>query len=143
LRDHPHFLAAPGEAGEEVEQQHRHQEQGRQAAQHQHATALADRGLQRGQEADGQENAAGNPEAGDCGGKRIDPLSGAAFLDRLQDLSDGLAIVVGGAARAARLFDRVEHRPIGARPRVERCFGIGRCRGGNGRRSDVAVDRAV
>ena len=55
LRDHPHFLAAPGEAGEEIEQQHRREEQRRKAAEHQHAAALADRGLQRGQEADGQQ----------------------------------------------------------------------------------------
>ena len=30
LRDHPHFLTAPGEAGEEIEQQHRRKEQRRQ-----------------------------------------------------------------------------------------------------------------
>ena len=58
LRDHPHFLAAPGEAGEEIEQQHRRKEQRRKAGEHQHAAALADRGLQRGQEADGQQRAA-------------------------------------------------------------------------------------
>ncbi len=32
LRDHPHFLAAPGKAGEEIEQQHRRKEQRGKAA---------------------------------------------------------------------------------------------------------------
>ncbi len=55
LRDHAQFLAAPGQAREEIEQQHRRKEQRRKAGQHQHAAAaLADRRLQRGQEADGQ-----------------------------------------------------------------------------------------
>ena len=36
LRDHPHFLAAPGQAREEIEQQHRREEQRRKAGQHQH-----------------------------------------------------------------------------------------------------------
>ena len=35
LRDHAHFLAAPGEAGEEIEQHHRCKEQGGKAGQHQ------------------------------------------------------------------------------------------------------------
>jgi hypothetical protein len=63
LRDHPHFLAAPGEAREEVEQQHRRKEQRGKAGEHQHAAALSDRRLQRGQEADGQQAATDHPDA--------------------------------------------------------------------------------
>ena len=37
LRDHAQFLAAPGEAREEIEQQHRCEEQRRQAGEHEHA----------------------------------------------------------------------------------------------------------
>ena len=63
LRDHAQFLAAPGKAGEEIEQQHRREEQRRKAGQHQYAAAaLADRGLQRGQEADGQIARADDPD---------------------------------------------------------------------------------
>ncbi len=47
LSDHAHFLAAPGKARKEIEQQHRRKEQRGKAAEHQHAAALADRGLQR------------------------------------------------------------------------------------------------
>ena len=39
LRDHAQFLAAPGKARQEVEQQHRREEQGREAGQHQRAAA--------------------------------------------------------------------------------------------------------
>ncbi len=113
LRDHAHFLAAPGEAGEEVEQQHRRKEQRGKAAEHQHAAALADRGLQRADEAGGEQRAAGEPDAGENGGERIDAAGRAALLQRLQQLTDGLAVVIGGAARHARLFDRIEHRTIG------------------------------
>ena len=56
LRDHPHFLAARGQAGEEIEQQDRHDEHGDKTGQRQHAAdALTDRGLERGQEAEGQQ----------------------------------------------------------------------------------------
>ena len=141
LRDHPHFLAAPGEAGEEIEQQHRCKEQRGETAEHQHAAALSHRGLQRRQEADGQKAAADQPDAGKDGGKRIDAAGRAALLDGLQNLSDGFAIVVGGATAAARLLDRIEYRPLRAGAGVERCFGEGRGRGGIGRRRDLAVDR--
>ena len=144
LRDHAHFLAAPGQAGEEIEQQHRRKEQCGKAAEHQHAAALSDRSLQRGQEADGQKRAADQPDGAEDGRKRIDAAGRAALLDRLQDLSDGFAIVVGGATGTARLLDRIEHRTIGVLAhvaRVVRCFGIGRRGGGNGRRRDVVADR--
>ena len=46
LRDHAQFLAAPGEAGEEVEQQHRCEKQGDQAGEREGtAAALTDGGL--------------------------------------------------------------------------------------------------
>ena len=123
LRDHPHFLAAPGEAGEEIEQQHRRKEQRGEAGEHQHAAALSDRGLQRGQEADGQQRRSRRTQTPPKhGGERIDAAGRAALLDRLQNLSDGFAIVIGGATGAARLFDRIEHRPIGASARVETPF---------------------
>ena len=146
LRDHPHFLAAPGQACEEIEQQHRRKEQRRKAAEHQHAAALSHRRLQRGQESGGQQRAADDPDAGEHGGKRIDAAGRAALLDCLQNLSDGFAIVIGGATRRARLFDRIEYRPVHARTRInariERGFGVGRGRGRNaGRRKVVVADR--
>ena len=61
LGDQAHFLAAPGEARHEIEQRHGHQEQCHKTADHQHACALTHRGLQRGQEAEGQQGAAGKP----------------------------------------------------------------------------------
>jgi hypothetical protein len=46
LRDHPQFLAAPGQARQKIKQQHRREKQGRKSAQHQGAAgALADRRL--------------------------------------------------------------------------------------------------
>ncbi len=55
LGDHPQFLAAPGKAGQEIEQQHGREKQRDEAGQRQRAAAaLAHEGLQRGQEADGQ-----------------------------------------------------------------------------------------
>ena len=141
LRDHPHFLAAPGEACEEIEQQHRRKEQRGKAAEHQHAAALSDCGLQRGQEAHGQEPAADQPDAGKNGGERVDATGRAALLDRLQNLSDGFAIVIGGAAGRARLLDRIEHLQLRARARVKRRFGIVRGRGRSGRRRNFVPGR--
>ena len=43
----------------------------------------------------------------------------AALLNGLQNLPDGFAVVIGGAAGRARLLDRFEARPIGAGPGVE------------------------
>ena len=143
LRDQAQFLAAPGQAGEEIDQQHRRNEQRGQAGQHQGAAgALADRVLQRGQEADGQKDGADNPDAGKQGGKRVDVAGRAAFLDRLQDLADGFAVIIGGAAARARLFDRLEHRPVVAACHgVEAGLVIGRAR--RNRRRQVAADRAA
>ncbi len=119
LRDHPHFLAAPGKAGEEVEQHHRHAEQGDKTGQHQDAAALAHRRLNRGQEAEGQQRAAGEPDAGDDGEDRKHAAGRAALLNGLQELPDGFAVVIGGAAGRTRLLDRLEARPIGVGPRIE------------------------
>jgi hypothetical protein len=141
LRDHPHFLAAPGEAREEIEQQHRRKEQRGKAGQHQHAAALSDRRLQRGQEADGQQAATDHPDAAKHGGKRVDAAGRAALLDRLQNLSDGFAIVIGGATGAARLLDRIEHRPLGASARVKRHIGIGRRSRRTGLRGEFVAKR--
>ena len=141
LRDHPHFLAAPGEAREEIEQQHRRKEQRGKAGEHQHAAALSDRRLQRGQEADGQKHAAEHPDAAEDGGERVDAAGGAALLDRLQNLSDGFAIIVGGATGAARLLDRIEHRPLGASARVKRHIGIGRRGRRTGLRGEFVAKR--
>ena len=119
LRDHAQLLSAPGEAREKIEQQHRRKEQRGEAGDHEHAAgALADRGLQRRQEGDGEEAAADQPDSGEQSRERIDVAGRAALLDRLQDLADGLAVVVGGAARRgrlARLFDRFEGRHVHAR----------------------------
>ena len=115
LRDHAQFLAAPGKARQEVEQQHRRKEQGGKAGQHQRAAgALADRRLQRGQEAEGQEGAADDPDAGKQRGEGVDVAGGPALLDRLQNLPDGFAVVIGGAAGGARLLDRLEDLAVGA-----------------------------
>ena len=143
LRNHPHFLAAPGEACEEVEQQHRCEEKRGKAAEHQHAAALADRRLQRRKEARGQKTATDEPDARKSCGKRIDAARRAALLQGLQNLSDRLTIVVGGAPGAARFIDRFEHRTIGARAGVERQIGKARCRSGNCRRRNFAVDRTA
>ena len=129
LRDHAQFLAAPGKARQEIEQQHRREEQCRQAGQHQRAAgALADRGLQRGQEADGQKRGAENPDAGKKRGERIDVAGRAALLNGLQDLPDGFAVVIGGAAGRARLLDRFKDRPVDTRAGVECALVVGRCR---------------
>ncbi len=119
LRDHPHFLAAPGKAGEEVEQHHRRKEQCDKAGQHQHAAALAHRGMKGGQETESQQRAAGDPDAGDDGCNRKHAAGRAALLKRLQNLPDGFAVVIGGAADRTRLLGRLEGRPIGARPGIE------------------------
>ncbi|GCC45481.1 hypothetical protein chiPu_0029804, partial [Chiloscyllium punctatum] len=50
-------------------------------------------------------------------------VAGAPSLQGLQHLADGLAIVIGGAARGARLLDRLEGRTIGSRTGLERCGG--------------------
>ena len=100
LRDHAQFLTAPGEACEEIEQQHRREEQRRKAGDDEHAArSLADRGLQRGPEADGQKRAADQPDAAEQRCQGVDTTRGAALLDRLQHLADGLAVVVGGTTR--------------------------------------------
>jgi hypothetical protein len=140
LRDHPHFLAAPGKTGEEIEQQHRCKEQRRKAAQHQYAAALSHRGLQRRQEADGEEGAANQPDGGKNRRKRVEAAGRAALLQRLQNLSDGFAIVVGGAAGTARLFDRIEHRTVRVRARVKWGFGVRRSGRRQGRRRNFVVD---
>ena len=126
LRDHAHLLAAPGKAGEEIEQQHRCKEQAGETGKHQHAAALSDRGVQRRQEADSERGAADQPDAGEDSRKGIDAAGRAALLDGLEDLADGFAIVVGGATAAARLLDRLEHRPLRADAGIERWFGEGR-----------------
>ena len=48
---------------------------------------------------------------------RVDAARRAALLNRLQKLPDGFAVVIGGAARRARIIE--EHRTIGALARVE------------------------
>ena len=135
LRDHAQFLASPGQRREEIQQQHRCDEQRRKPGQRQGATAaLAHQGLQRGQEADRQQGRADHPDHGEKRRERIDVAGGAALLDRLQNLADGFAVVVGGAAGRARLLDRLEDRPVVARPGVECAFTVGRRRRRIGRR---------
>ena len=100
LRDHAQFLAAPGEAREEIEQQHRREEQRRKAGDDEHAAGtLADRGLQRGPEGGRQKRTADQPDDAEQRRQRIDAARGPALLDRLQHLADGFAVVIGGAAR--------------------------------------------
>ncbi len=114
LRDHPHLLAAPGQARQEKHQKHGGHEQRQQAGQRQRAAgAAADHFLERGQEADGQQQRADHPDHGEQHRKREGAAGRAALLDGLQDLSDGFAVVIGGAAGLARLFDRIEDRPLG------------------------------
>ncbi len=99
LRDHAQFLAAPGEAGEEIEQQDRREQQRGKARDHQDAGALAEHRLQRGQEGDNERADAGEPEPGKDCCDRVDVAPRTALLDSLQQLTDGLAIVVGRASR--------------------------------------------
>ena len=130
LRDHAQFLAAPGKAREEIKQQHRRKEQRGKAGSHQDpARALADGGLQRRQEAHGEEAAADNPDAGKQGCKRVDVARGPALLNGLQNLADRFAVVVGGAARLTRLLIGIEARALAACARIELRFAVaGRCR---------------
>ncbi len=108
-----HFLAAPGEAGEEVKQQDRGEQQRSEASQRQRAAgALTDQGLQRRQERNGQQACADDPQAGEQGGERIDVAGGAVLLQRLQDLADGFAVIVRGTARKALIVLRLEARAI-------------------------------
>ncbi len=120
LRDHLHALTVRGEAGEIVEQEDRHGEQRGEAGEHQHAGALGHRSLQRGPERDGEDRAAEQPGAGADEEQREGVAGGTAALQRLQHLADGLAIIVGSAARGARLLDRLERRAIGIRTLIER-----------------------
>ena len=125
LRDHPQFLAAPGKAREEIKQQDRRKEQRGETGEHQRAAAaLADRGLHRGKEADGQKPGAENPDSGKKRGERIDVAGGTALLNGLQDLTDCFAVVIGGAAGRTRLLDGFERLPVGAAPKVESTFVV-------------------
>ncbi len=121
LRDHAQFLAAPGKGGEEIKQQHRGEEHRNKSGERQHAAALADGGLKRGQEGEGQQCGADQPHHGEQRCKRKGTAGRAALLDGLQNLPDGFAVVIGGASGRgrARLLDLVEDRPVGALPVVE------------------------
>ena len=147
LRDHAQFLTAPGQARQEVEQHHRREEQRRQAGQHQHAAALAHRGLQRGQEADGQKPGADQPDAGEHRGEGVDVAGGAALLDRLQQLADGFAVVIGGATRQRLLGARVVARALGDDARLGGEIVVGsarsRRRGVGSRRVGIAGGRRL
>ena len=113
LRDHAQFLTAPGKTGEEIDQQHRRDEQCREAGERQYAAAaLTDRGPQRWQEADHQDGRADDPDRGKKRGEGVDAAGGPALLNGLQNLPDGFAVVIGGAACRARLLDRIEDLPI-------------------------------
>ncbi len=121
LRDHLHALTMRGEAGEIVEQQDRHGEQRGKAGEHQDAGALGHRGLQGRPERDGEDDAAQQPCAG-ADKEQREGVARASSLQRLQHLADGFAIIIGGAARRARFFDRLERRTIGiTRTGLERC----------------------
>ena len=131
LRDHAQFLSAPGEACEEIEQQDRCQQHRDQADERQRAAVVSQR-LQRGIEAVRQQSGADQPDHGENGGKRIDVAGGAALLDRLQNLADGLAVIVRGAP--------IEKGFVGwlvlKRPRAEHRLVTGRfghCNRGNDR----------
>ncbi|MFK4574422.1 hypothetical protein ABIF94_005858 [Bradyrhizobium ottawaense] len=140
LRDHAHFLAAPDEARKEVEEHDRRKEHRDQAGDDEHAAALTHGGLDRGQEAERQRGAGGEPDAGEDGGEGVDAAGRAALLKRLEQLADGFAVVIGGAARRARLLDRVEHGRafVGGRARFEARLVEDRGRRGHRRRGFVA-----
>src|SRR6185312_8031848 len=82
---------------------------------------------------DGQKHAADDPDAAEDGGKRVDAAGRTALLDRLQNLSDGFAIVIGGATGAARL--------LGASAPVKRHIGIGWRGRRTGRRGEFVAER--
>jgi hypothetical protein len=58
--------------------------------------ALADNCFERRQESEGDEADAGDPEAGEQRGDGIGVAARTAFLDGLEDIADGFAIVVRG-----------------------------------------------
>src|SRR5581483_5949871 len=89
----------------------------------------AHRRMQRRQEGKSQQAAADHPHAGEYGRKRIDAARGPALLDRLQDLADGLAVVIGGATRLPDVLDRLKACSIGVRARLEARLVEGRRRG--------------
>ena len=121
LRDLAHLLAAPDQAREEVEQHDRREEHRGEAGDRQHATALAHGGPDRGQEADRQRGAGRKPDDGEDGRTGVDVAGRAARLQRLEQLADGLAVVIGGAARGARFLDRIEYGAlVGGSARLER-----------------------
>ena len=145
LRDHAQFLAAPGKTGQEIDQQHRRDEQCREAGERQYAAAaLTDRGLQRRQEADHQDCRADHPDRGKKRGEGVDAAGRPALLNGLQNLPDGFAVVIGGAAcsGAAPRSDRrsADRRSAGCRTcrrrkPAPRCWSAShRCAPNRGRR---------
>ena len=118
LRDHAQFLTAPCKAGEEIEQQDGGEQNGAKTDHRQHAAALRKR-LQRWGETVGQQSGAKQPDAGENAGERIDVAGRAALLNRLQNLADRFAVVVGGTARKARV---ISCQRFGMGAGIERVF---------------------
>jgi hypothetical protein len=52
----------------------------------------------------------------------VDVAGRAVLLQRLQNLADGLAIVIGGAATEARLLNRIKGRTFGSDAGIEAGF---------------------
>ena len=96
-----------------------------------------------GRKLDGKKSGADHPYGCEQGGERINVAGGTPLLDRLQNLTDGLAIVIGGPPRKALRFNGLECLAIltvlavAAGAHVERAFVIGRGHG----RYGVMMDR--
>ena len=103
----------------------------------------ADHGLQRGQECDNERADADDPEAGEDRCDGVGVAARTALLDRLQQLTDGLAIVVGRTARRRRSLDAIQIDLVGGDVVVEgrrKTFARrGRHRFGAGRSRAVAA----
>ncbi|CEG07381.1 hypothetical protein BN961_00770 [Afipia felis] len=119
LGDHAQFLAAPGNARDEVEQDEGRDEHAGEADESQRAAVRADHGFERGQERDDQEARGGNPQSRENGGEGIGAAAGADALKRLEDRADGFAVVIGGLTAETDIAEIVFGR-------AERFVGQGR-----------------
>ena len=97
LRNQPQFLCAPSHMGQAEEEDDRQQRRGPEADHDGgRRVAGAKRGVEIAQIGPGQRDAADHPDEGEHGGDNIGGARGSV-LQRVQDLSDRLLIVIGGA----------------------------------------------
>ena len=108
LGDEPQLLRAPRHVGEHVEEDDRHEEGGGEHGQDRSGQAGgAERGLQFGQVEPAEHEAGEHPETGEDGCEDVGG-PGRTALQAAQDLPDGFAIVIGGAAHRVGLFRKAQ-----------------------------------